>query len=405
MDLSKSFDTVDHRKLIQILEDIGVTGKPLNLFRTYLSGRTQKVKLKIPNKPLTDKSNNQRTARDIGSLINSEVVSDEIDCVPYSVPQGTVLSPILYNIYVSNLNNLPLQGQLISFADDTALRVVGESWDEVFQKIQSDMVRIKFWFANHNLFLNMDKTKIVPFCMDTRNYPNFTSLKIHEHSCNPNLNIINIPMPNLPDTQCDCAHIEVSSTCRYLGVEIDTHLRWDTHIIGMVKRLRRYSHLFRTLRTFLNLKLLKQFYFALAQSIIEYAICCYGRADPTLLYYLNTAQNSILKIIYRKEILYSTEKLYRELDVLPMHKLFLKNMCSFIHKNKTKYIKHTEHKHQLRSRNLDIKKFKTKKGQKSMEFLGVKLYQNVPEEIRNFALDKLFKLKLRDWLRQNNIEI
>ncbi|KAI5725716.1 hypothetical protein M8J77_019265 [Diaphorina citri] len=212
MDLSKSFDTVDHRKLIQILEDIGVTGKPLNLFRTYLSGRTQKVKLKIPNKPLTDKSNNQRTARDIGSLINSEVVSDEIDCVPYSVPQGTVLSPILYNIYVSNLNNLPLQGQLISFADDTALRVVGESWDEVFQKIQSDMVRIKFWFANHNLFLNMDKTKIVPFCMDTRNYPNFTSLKIHEHSCNPNLNIINIPMPNLPDTQCDCAHIENTNT-------------------------------------------------------------------------------------------------------------------------------------------------------------------------------------------------
>lgn len=85
---------------------------------------------------------------------------------------------------------------------------------------------------------------------------------------------------------------------------------------------------------------------------------------------------------------------------------FSSRICvSFIHKNKTKYIKHTEHKHQLRSRNLDIKKFKTKKGQKSMEFLGVKLYQNVPEEIRNFALDKLFKLKLRDWLRQNNIEI
>ncbi|KAI5735551.1 hypothetical protein M8J77_020016 [Diaphorina citri] len=103
MDLSKAFDTVDHKKLTEILEKVGIRGKALDLFRGYLGDRTQQVKLNIQTE---DKESNKL-------IINKTQLSDVITCGPYSVPQGTVLSPILYNVYVSGLMKLPIQGQIV----------------------------------------------------------------------------------------------------------------------------------------------------------------------------------------------------------------------------------------------------------------------------------------------------
>lgn len=399
MDLSKSFDTVCHVRLLSILDQIGIKGKPFKLFESYLSGRTQRVKLKIPHKIINEINivNNCEVVEE-KIFLNTELHSDEINCAPYSVPQGTVLSPILYNIYVSALNNLPLQGQLVSFADDTALRIRGNTWEEVFTSTQRDMSLIKNWFAYHNLYLNMEKTKIVPFCMDKRSLPNTESIKIHEHRCSLNLDYW---VDHLA-IDCQCSHIELTNSCRYLGVVIDSHLRWDVHIMGMVKRLRSYSFLFRTLRSFLNLKLLKQFYFALVQSVLEYGICCYGRADPTTLQHLKIAQNCVLKIIFWKDSMYSTRKLYEELEVLSLTNLFYKNIVVHIHKNREKYIQYSDHPYKLRKNNLIIQYCKTKKGQKSLNHLGIKIYQKLPDSIKEEE-NKSFKNKIKDWLKQNEI--
>lgn len=381
MDLSKSFDTVSHVRLLDILQQIGVKGKPLKLLESYLQNRIQQTKLRVPNTNIGGKCIN-----------SSEILSDVILCQPYSVPQGTVLSPVLYNVYVSGLSKLPLHGQLISFADDTALRVQGKTWDDVFYKIKQDMGKIKQWFAFHNLFLNMEKTKIVPFCMDRRNYPTEKNVRVHESGCSQ------------VDENCTCGQIEITRTCKYLGVEIDANLRWEEHIVGMVKRLRSYCHIFRTLRTIVDLKLLKEFYYALVQSVIEYGICGYGRADSTILEQLKIAQNSVLKIMYKKDKMYPTKKLYQELSILPVKKIFHKNICATIHKHKEKYIKETDHPHQLRRKNIIVKTFKTKKGQKALEYIGIKYYNELPESLKNEKEEKIFKLKVRDWLKKNDLD-
>lgn len=384
MDLSKAFDLVDHTVLIKTLDKIGIKNKTLEFFKNYLSERTQQVKLK--GMSVQPKS---RTSQPTNLIASSNVVtthlSDIISTRPFSVPQGTVISPILYNIYVSEMYKLQLHGKIVSFADDTALIVRGKSWNEIFTKIKRDMGIINKWLQEHNLDLNVDKTKIIPFSLNKKNLPTEKSVKIeHCQNCN---------------TSCSCKKIDITTSLRYLGVQIDSHLRWEEHIVNLRKRLRRYIHTFLKLRKFMNLALLKEIYFALIQSAIEYGSCSYGRADPTLLKKLKTTQNMLLKIIYNKNMRFSTKNLYKELEILNVDKLFQKNICSYVHKNRFSLLKTKETTYNLRKVNLVVPHCRTKKGQKVVEYLGIKLYETIPEEIKQIQELKLFRSKLKIWLK------
>jgi len=113
LDFSKAFDSISHKTLILILQSIGIVNKPLKLLESYLDNRKQQV------------------------IINNKL-SDEIT-ITTGVPQGTVLSPILYIIYVSSLSHLNIHGKLFSYADDTAIFISGDNWNEVRLKAETDL--------------------------------------------------------------------------------------------------------------------------------------------------------------------------------------------------------------------------------------------------------------------------
>lgn len=102
VDLVNAFDTVDHGKLIEILENSGIRGTALKLLKSYLCDRTQSVKI-------------------------GETTSAETE-VEYGVPQGTVLGPILFILYINNVFNIASSGELVCFADDSAIIYRGKSW-------------------------------------------------------------------------------------------------------------------------------------------------------------------------------------------------------------------------------------------------------------------------------------
>lgn len=399
MDLSKAFDMVEHKALINTLERIGIKGKALNLFIDYLQDRTQQVKLNglklqsqlinTNQKTITNENINNKD-RENNTL--TPYLSDILKNKPFSVPQGTVISPILYNIYVCGMYDLPLKGKIISFADDTALVLKGTTWAEIYENLKHDMQIITQWLINKNLCLNIDKTKIIPFCIDKRNLPQEKSLKIQNCVyCN---------------SQCRCNTIEITNCIRYLGLQIDSHFRWEEHLTNLRNRLRRYIYPLLGLRKFLKMSLLKEVYYALIQSAIEYGICSYGRADPTLLKSLKTTQNMILKIIYKKKQRYPTQTLYAELEVLNIEKLFQKNVISFVHSNRDSLIKITDnHEYHLRHRSAITPLYKTKKGQKAIDYIGVKLYEKVPQNFKEIREIKTFKTTLKTWLKTNDIEI
>lgn len=387
LDLSKAFDTVDHVRMAETLARVGVRGNCLKLFKSYLQSRTQQVKLRGDIKKSHNNENNENNHKE-NKL--GKILSDEIQNAPFSTPQGTVLSPTLYNVYVSGLNHIDLHGSLVSFADDTVLWVKGQNWQEVFSKIQQDMQKIITWFQYHNLFINMNKTKMMPFTLNVKTLPTEREILIHEKpDC-------------LPTCQCNMK-IEVVKQTKYLGLELDCHLRWDKHVTALTKRLRRYIYPFLSLRKFMPLSLLKEIYFALAQSALEYGICVYGRADSTTLDKLRVVQNTLLKIIYFKERRFSTEILYKELGVLKFELLFKKNICSHVHTNKTQLIKYKETKYSFRERNPITVKCKTSKGQKSLEYLGIKYYESLPHSLKEIEKIDIFKLKLKEHLKQSPV--
>lgn len=362
LDFSKAFDTVDHRVLINILRRIGIDERPLDLFKSYLCDRRQMVK--------------------IGNTLSSELGSGH-----FSTPQGTVLSPLLYNIYVHEIYNIALDGQLVSYADDTALCVRGKTWPHIYTSVQKDMRALRIWFESHNLFLNLTKCKILPLCITKPKLPIEHSVTLHEENCDR--------------AQCTCCSIEIVASFKYLGVELDQHLRWEAHVTSLVKRMRAMIYSFLVLRKFLSIKMLKQIYFCLCQSILEYAICGYGRANTTVIHKLAVVQNSVLKIIHRKPRLFSTDRLYKESKVLNIHGLFTKNMCSLVHKNDL--LSYHIHPYPTRQLNVILPKLNRKKSEKSISFMGIKMYNLLPPDIKHESDRKVFKLKLKRWLLENSI--
>jgi retron-type reverse transcriptase len=104
----KAFDTVEHKKLIDILPGIGIQNESLDWFKSYLKNRKQKVSI-------------------------NGIHSNE-NTITYGDPQGSVLGPILFLLYINEICNIDIDGQLVSYADDTCLLFSNNTWDNVESK-------------------------------------------------------------------------------------------------------------------------------------------------------------------------------------------------------------------------------------------------------------------------------
>lgn len=124
-----------------------------------------------------------------------------VKCV---VPQGTVVSPILFNIQL--IHSLPLKSQLICYADDTVMLCLGDSWDKIFNMIKLDLKLIKQWLTENNLFLNLEKTCVVPHALIDNVLPTKTKIKIHNDPCTQ------------LDNNCYYESIYIEYNFKYLGI-------------------------------------------------------------------------------------------------------------------------------------------------------------------------------------------
>ncbi|RZF35180.1 hypothetical protein LSTR_LSTR014686, partial [Laodelphax striatellus] len=139
-DLSKAYDRVNHELLLLKLSYYGFTAEALDFFKSYLTGRRQAVRI-------IDKK---------GFSVDSDWLLQ-----PYGIPQGTILGPILFNIYMNDLPN-SLDSKVILFADDTTVLVEG-SEEDVLLKSQRTISDLDIWLKNNYLQLNSSKTKILKF--------------------------------------------------------------------------------------------------------------------------------------------------------------------------------------------------------------------------------------------------
>lgn len=362
MDLSKAFDSVSHNKLIDYLNQIGIKHKALALFTSYLENRSHKVQ------------------------INS--IKSSSKHMSQGLPQGTVLSPLLYIIYVIGLSKLQIEGNLYSYADDTALIVTGETWESVAKIAENSLKKIINWFSNNNLTLNNNKTVFLTFSNSIKTTTNISNLKAHDPLCQ---SII----------QCKCPVLHRVNNTKYLGITFDQHLRWNNYISELNLKLRRLYAFYNMAKQFLNLQWLKNTYFALSQSIIEYGIVVWGGAAHKYISGIQVAQNTSLKIIYRKPRLYPSKQLHTEMKILSVKKLYFKKNLYYLSQNNIPQT--VAHNYNTRSENLVFPKINTAKFYNSYLITGLRVYEKLPTEIKNCQQFAVFKLLVKRWLMKEEI--
>ena len=273
-DLAKAFDSIDHSILLFKLQNYGVRGSMLNWFCSYLNSRSQYVKV---NNSASNYNN-----------------------ISYGVPQGSVMGPLLFLIYINDLglfDKSTVNPKL--FADDTNIFVSGNSVNDLNNKCQLVVNRITAWTSANMLTLNIEKTYYMIF-QPSLSYDPLLKLNL----------LIN-------NTQ-----INKVTSSKFLGVTIDDRLDWKAHLSDLCLRLRKYVGIFYKLSLKLPPKILKTLYFSLVYPHILYGIEVYANTFACNLHDLMIMNNRILRITQHGSWRCNVLHLYINYNTLPVDKLF-----------------------------------------------------------------------------------
>ena len=359
LDLAKAFDTVSFSLLCESLEDLGIRGVNLKLFRNYLEDRIQYVSLNgVQSDPKT---------------------------ITYGVPQGTVLGPLLFIIYINNLFILETNGEIITFADDTVVYYKDSDWVKLKQKVETDFARIKQWFNNKILTINFDKTFFVPFSSYKNKLPPYNTLEINEDG--------------------QLTYIKSANSIKYLGIYIDSHFKWNIHMEYITKKLRSIIYLFHKVKYILNAKDLKILYYSLVNPHVTYAILGWGGVLNNHLKSVETLQKRFFKIILNKSILYPSDQLLDEINIFDIRQHYFYSVCVHTYRNKH-LLQLPVHDYSTRQKSCKfVVEFMQKTiGQRSLNFLGPKIFSSLPHEITTHNTLNKFKKGCKRYIRQQSRE-
>lgn len=367
LDLAKAFDTVPHDRLIKKLENYGVRGIASKLFLSYLQGRLQTVRM-------------------------GNSCSDPLG-VKIGIPQGTVLGPILFVLYVNDIFNLNIEARVVSFADDTVLLFRNENIELMQEAIAKNLQKLKIWLDLNLLSLNLEKTKYIHFNLSS-------SLTMSDH-----IKIHNVNCHSRPG--CNCRTIEKTDSLKYLGVYLDSGLKWKDHTMNLVNKLRKIIPQFYSIRNSMGLDVRMIFYYALVESNIRYGILFWGSAYDNAVLQVQMAQKTLLKILHFKSKLFSTEQLFKESGAMTIRNLYFFECLLFIHTHLQLF---TEHETSYQTRNRDNqKKLKLVVPRSScfartVDYLGIRTYNSLSADILSISNTGLFKKKIKRYILQNTQE-
>lgn len=359
LDIAKAYDTIDHDILIQKLEIYGVRGVPLELMQSYLTERKQYT------------------------VVNN--VKSNQDRVVCGIPQGSTLGPLLFNIYI---NDLPLvsKSTIHLFADDTNLTCSHTNLQTLQQMVNEELKSINNWMRLNKLSLNSDKTEY----MLVTNKKNVKSMKV----------------------VMDGKEIKRKSCIKYLGVIMDDKLSWKQQIQKQCCNLARGSGAMCRIKYYVNQQTLRMVYFALIYSHLQYCISSWGSASQSIIQPLNILQKRCIRILMGSGYRDHTNPLFFQSKCLKVNDIYkfelakvmykiTNNMLSQTH-DKLKFIEIC-HKHNTRQRenqNYFVPRTRTKYGQKSLQFSGIKLWNKISSKIRNMEFIK-FKKEMKSQMIEN----
>lgn len=250
IDLSKAFDTLAHDRLLRKLDQYGIRGSVLSLIKSYLSYRSQYV----------------------------SVLDETSETMPvlFGVPQGSVLGPLLFLVYINDLCNVTEGGELVLFADDSNVFVAADSKKAAYEAANALLDKIYQYMASNLLHINSKKCCFIDF---------------GPHK----------PPDEVTDDLQLCinnkAITRVNQT-KFLGVIIDEHLSWQPHIDSLNRKLKSACGRIYRIISSLPERLHKDIYYTLFESHLSYAISVWGGVSKSRLEPLFRTQKKCLRIMF-----------------------------------------------------------------------------------------------------------
>lgn len=282
LDFSKAFDTVNHHILTSKLNFYGITDTSLSLLQNYLSNRQQYVQL-----------------NDISSNFSS------ITC---GVPQGSILGPLLFLIYINDLPNASKIFNAILFADDTNLFYSNKDLEMLNDTINSELAKISDWLRVNRLSLNIKKTHFIVFTAINKKY---------DH------NSLSVSINNLL--------ISCKTSTKFLGIFLDQNLNWKTHINYIALKISKNIGVINKLKYLLPKNVLLSLYYTMIFPYLTYGNIVWASTYHSRLNCLMVLQKRIVRIITHSNYLAHTNPLFMNLHLLNIFEINFFQIACFVY--------------------------------------------------------------------------
>ena len=361
LDLQKAFDTVDHEILCQKLEVLGVHS--IEWFRSYLTNRKQ--------------------------LVNVNSCNSDVSNISCGVPQGSLLGPLLFLIYVNDMQvSIDSDCKVLLYADDSCILFSHRDPEVISSKLSKMLEQCHDWLVDNKLSLHLGKTESILFG------PSRKVKCVGENSFN---------------ISCHGFKIEMKTCVKYLGVMLDNMLSGELIVQNIITKVnQRLKFLYRNSKC-LSMQSRKTLCSALIQCHLDYASCCwYEGISKKLKSKLQVAQNKVVRFILSLHCRHSVGfKEFRELDLLPIpmrvKQLRLNHVHNIVSQSCPSYLafnfnkKNTTHSTRSGDSSFYVPSVKGGGGGESSTFYynGIKDWNSLPLSVRNLESKQKFKSEVK----------
>ena len=353
VDLKKAFDTVNHDILIQKLERYGFRGSFLGWLKSYVS--------------------NRRCYVEIEGIKSGERVLD------VGIQQSSILGPILFLLYVNDLPLVSKSFKTTLFADDTTFTNSHTNLDVLLSNSNTELVKIHDWTVSNRLTINTDKTETL--LVTNRTYDH-DQIKI----------------------QLNNKEIKLVDSCKFLGINIDSKFTFKNHIQLVLGKISKHSGILYRIRNKLTKKARLDYYYAMIYPYLSYNVCVWGSTNPTHLAPIVTLQKKIVRNIVNASFNDHSSPHFHRLALLKfpdIHRFFvLIRMFKLVKKGEFSI----NHDVNTRNRNLTAPTFhRLSLSQHSFSFVGPKLWNGLPQNLREISNETKFRRCLKIYLLEQYI--